>query len=118
MKSLRFSTTLLIFLSLTAFGSTTFGDPPGKSVMVTNNTSYTLSGFFASPSDSDGWDTTNNLLAGNTVAPGQTTSIVIPDALAECTYDLMGVLFGAAQYAYQYQVNACGGGTWNISVSD
>jgi hypothetical protein len=33
-----------------------------------------------------------------------------------CHYDVMGVLYGVAQYAYQYEIDACDGGRWNISV--
>jgi len=86
-----------------------------KSVVVINNTSYSLNELYASASDNSDWDTTNNLLAGRIVGPGQQTAVSIPDGSAACSYDLMGVLYGASQYAYQYQVNACSGSGWTIS---
>jgi hypothetical protein len=85
-----------------------------KAVSVTNNTSYTMSEFYASASDNSSWSTDTNLLAGQTIAPGQTATIVISDGLATCRYDLMAVLYGAAQHAYQYRVNACRGGSWTL----
>ncbi len=87
-----------------------------KSVTVSNNTTYTMSEFYASSSDSSSWDTSNNLLAGKSVAPGQATTIVIADGLNICNYDLMAVLYGATQHAYQYHVNACDSGSWTIST--
>ena len=119
MKSLRLPAALLILFSLTAVASNTLAD--NRNVVVTNNTSYTLTAFYASWSfgTAADWDTSNNLLAGNTVAPGQTTTITINDGTGHCHYDLMGILYGATQYAYQYTVNTCdGGGSWTISVGD
>jgi hypothetical protein len=88
-----------------------------KNVTVTNNTTYTMSEFYASSSENAAWDTSNNLLAGQTIGPGQATTIIIADGLDECTYDLMAVLYGAAEHAYQYQVNTCNGDSahWTIS---
>jgi len=117
MKSPRYLWALLVLFSTT--GVTTSALASGtKTVVVTNNTSYTVNAFYASPSDTAGWDTSNNLLAGQTVAPGQAATITIADGLGECTYDLMAILYGIAQYAYQYQVDACGGGIWNIAVPE
>lgn len=117
MRSLRFPVTLLILFILTAVASNTLADT--RVVTVTNNTPYTLTGFYASWSNGTdtGWDTSNNLLGGNTVAPGQTTTINVSDGTPHCHYDLMGILFGITQYAYQYDVDTCGGGIWNITVS-
>lgn len=86
-----------------------------KTVTVINNTSYTMNEFYASPSVDSSWDTSTNLFAGQTIAPGQTTTITIADGLDHCHYDLMGVLYGAAEHAYQYQVNACEGESWTVS---
>jgi hypothetical protein len=90
-------------------------DPPGKTVTVVNNTQYTVNELYASESDDSSWDTSNNLLAGNAIGAGQQTTVTIPDASGQCQYDLMGILYGAAQYAYQYQVDACDAATWTIS---
>ena len=105
MKSTRCLTALLVLFSMIGVSS---GDAnQGKSVILTNNTSYTVNEFYASASDSSAWDTSNNILTGQTVGPGQQTTITIPDASDTCDYDLMAVLYGAAQHAYQYQINAC-----------
>lgn len=111
MKPLRYLLVLIV-LSMTANLSNALAD--SKTVTVTNNTTYTMSEFYASSSDSSGWDTGNNLLTGQTVGPGQATTITIADSLAACNYDLMAVLYGATQHAYQYHINACEGGTWNV----
>jgi hypothetical protein len=89
----------------------------GRSVVVTNNTSYTMTQFYASSSDASSWDTTNNLFAGQTLAPGQQTTINIGSTTGDdnCNYDLMAVLYGATQAAYTYSVNACSGGSWSIT---
>jgi len=112
MKSLR---CLSILLLIATAAPSAMADS-AKSVTVTNNTTYTMSEFYASSSDNSSWDTTNNLLAGKTVPPGQATTIVIADGLNACNYDLMAVLYGATQHAYQYRVNACDEGSWTIST--
>jgi hypothetical protein len=92
-----------------------------NTIVVTNNTSYTMTQFYASPSSASSWDTTNNLYAGQSLAPGQTATITVSSSNGDggegdgCTYDLMAVLYGATQAAYTYSVNACNGGTWSIS---
>jgi hypothetical protein len=115
MKSLKYLSVLLVLSAVTNVPNTMAGS--SKNVTVTNNTTYTMSEFYASSSDAGAWDTTNNLLAGQTVAPGQATTITIADGLDECTYDLMAVLYGAAEHAYQYQVNTCDGDSAHWSVS-
>ena len=117
MKSLRLPTALLILFSLTAVASTTLADT--RIVAVTNNTPYTLTAFYASWSygTASDWDTSSNLLSGGTLAPGQTTTINVSDGTPHCHYDLMGILYGVTQYAYQYDVDTCGGGSWTITVS-
>jgi hypothetical protein len=117
MKSMRKIAAMILLFGISAVGTAIAGNP--KSVVVTNNTTYTLVDFYASSSDSSAWDTTNNLLAGQTLAPGQQTTITISDSGGggdeECNYDLMAVLNGAAQAAYTYSVNTCGGGSWSIN---
>jgi hypothetical protein len=111
MKSLRYLSVLLLFMA-TASSAVAFQT---KTVTVTNNTSYTMGEFYASPSADSGWDTNNNLLAGQTLGPGQSTTITIADDEPHCHYDLMAILYGSAEYAYQYEVNTCSGGIWNVS---
>ena len=123
MKSICEIAALITLLSITAV-TTAFAD--GDSVTVTNNTSYTLTQVYASPSSSSAWDTSSNLLAGGlTVLPG--AQLLIPvlggngnggggESDDSCQYDLMGVLYGATQHAYTYSVNICdGGGSWTIT---
>ena len=88
-----------------------------KTVVVTNNTSYTMTQFYASSSDAASWDTTNNLFAGHSLAPGQQTTISLGSSGGDdnCNYDLMAVLYGATQAAYTYSVNACASGRWSIT---
>ena len=86
-----------------------------KKVVIVNNTQYTVNELYASGSDSSNWDTTNNLLTGLTIGAGQQSTVNVPDVEGQCDYDLMAVLYGAAQHAYQYQVNACNNDTWTIS---
>ena len=115
MKSLKYLSALLVLSAVTNVSSTIADS--SKKVTVINNTTYTLSEFYASSSDAGTWDTTNNLIAGQTVGPGQSTTVTIADGLDECTYDLMAVLYGAAEHAYQYQVNTCNGDSAHWSVS-
>jgi hypothetical protein len=112
MKSLSYLSVFLLFVIANVPTAVADG---GKSVTVTNNTTYTLSEFYASPSADSAWDTSTNLMAGQTVAPGQSITITIADGVEHCHYDLMAVLYGAAEYAYQYSVDACEGGSWSIS---
>jgi hypothetical protein len=114
MKSLRYLPVLVVlFMTTSVPGAVANGT---KAVKVTNNTTYTMSELYASSSDSSDWDTSNNLLAGQTVTPGQSTTITIADGLSACTYDLMAILYGATQHAYQYKVDACDddGGRWTV----
>jgi hypothetical protein len=112
MRLLRYFSALALLAGV--MGTNAIADG-GKSVVVINNTSYTLNELYASASDNSDWDTTNNLLAGQILRPGQEATVSIADSSAACSYDLMGVLYGSAQYAYQYQVNACSGYSWTIT---
>ena len=121
MKWLSSMAVLLALFSLTGITSAIAGSGGGPNVVLTNNTSYTVNELYASGSDVSGWDVSpsNNLLNGQIVQPGQSVTISIPGSGGDggCSYDLMAVLYGASQYAYQYQVNACDGGGWTISSS-
>ena len=111
MKSICEIAALIVIMSMTGVAGAFAGT---KSVTVTNNTTYTMTEFYASASTAADWSTTN-LFAGQTLAPGQQTTIPISDGIRHCKYDLMAVLYGADQYAYTYSVNACGGnGSWTI----
>jgi hypothetical protein len=113
MKSLRYVCMVLTLSS--AIGAATVMADNTKSVVLVNNTPYTLENFYASDSTSPDFSTTD-LLSGQTVAPGQQLSVNINDDSSDCGYDLMAILYGATQYAYQYAVNVCGGATWTITV--
>jgi hypothetical protein len=120
MKSICEIAALFVVFSIAtvtpAFAGTT------KSVTVTNNTTYTLSQLFASSSDASDWSGAANLLtSGQTLGPGQQATFTISTSGGNdddsCNYDLMGVLYGATQYAYTYSLNTCsdGGSSWNIT---
>ena len=111
MKALRYLSPLLVFL---CFGTKAIATGT-KSVQITNNTSYTMTEFYASDVNNATWDTTSNLLSGQTVAPGQQATVDINDGTGTCSYDLMGVLYGAEQHAYTYDVDACNTGQWTIT---
>jgi hypothetical protein len=128
MKSMCEIAALILLLSITGV-TTAMADSP-VSVTITNNTSYTMTQLYASPSSSSAWDTSTNLLTGGlTVLPGAQLTIPLVGVLSgdgqgdgggedidSCHYDLMGVLYGATQHAYTYSVNTCdGGGNWTIS---
>jgi hypothetical protein len=113
MKSLRLLPGIVVALCLSGVPQAIATS--SATVKVTNNTAYTMVAFYASSSDSTSWDTNDNLMAGQTLAPGQQTTINIGTPTTDCTYDLMAVLNGASQYAYTYSVNPCSGGSWTIS---
>ena len=110
MKLLRFVPVLLLAVGLTFTSARATNN---VTVQVTNSTQYTMTEFYASESDASGWNN-NNLIAGQSLAPGQSTTITLGQ-VDGCTYDLMAVLFGASQYAYQYSVNPCQGQGWTIT---
>lgn len=113
MKSLRNLAAFLALFSLTGLSPAFAGT---KSVVLVNSTSYTIYAFYASSSDASGWDTTNNLLGSQSIAPGQQVAVNIADASSDCSYDLMAILYGTEQYAYQYTVDVCtSGATWTIA---
>jgi hypothetical protein len=116
MRLLRLLLTLLVLFSMAGVTSAIAGGP--NIVVVTNSTSYTMSEFYVSPSDNSTFDTTNNLISGQTILPGQTTTIDVSSVVSNhdgCSYDLMGVLYGATQYAYRYRVDPCDGAIWTIT---
>lgn len=122
MKSIRNIAAMIVLFSITGVTTSIAGT---KSVVVTNNTSYTMTEFYASSSDSATWtiNPINNLLVGlsglvNTLLPGAHTTInIIGSGGGDdgCDYDLMAVLQGATQAAYTYSVNTCDGGSWSIA---
>ena len=117
MKPLRFLTASFALCSLLG-ASSAIADGGGNHAVVVNHTPYTLVEFYASSSDSSGWDLTQNMLAGRTLPPGGQVTIPLSfngGSEGNCNYDFMGVLDGASQAAYQYAVNGCNGDTWTIT---
>ena len=116
MRPLRLLTVSVAICGL--IGASTAIADPANSVIVINNTSYTLVEFYASSSDSPGWDLNLNMLAGHTLPPGGHMTVPLTFQGGDegnCMYDFMGVLDGASQAAYQYEVNGCTGDTWTIT---
>ncbi len=58
MKSSRYLLVFLLLFAIAGFAGSSLATGP-KTVVVTNNTAYTVNAFYASPSDASGWDTTN-----------------------------------------------------------
>jgi hypothetical protein len=119
MKKLS-SLPLLLLLLATSSGPGALAGQ-AKTVTVINNTSYAMNEFYASSSGAADWNLDHNLLAGQTLASGQSITFTLATGgggdSGSCDYDLMAVLYGAAEHAYAYQVNACSNGTWTISQS-
>ena len=82
---------------LVAFGMTFTSARASNNVTVqmTNSTQYTMTQFYASASDASACDTSNNLIAGQSLAPGQSMTINVGNA-DNCTFDLMALLYGAS----------------------
>jgi len=112
MKSVRFLPPVIVLVAL-AYVPTAMA----KNITVTNNTTYTMTELYASSTyHSNDWSSSSNLLTGQSIGPGQSATITISDGASYCHYDFMGVLYGAAQAAYDYTVDTCyGGAQWNIS---
>lgn len=114
---MKFFRSIPIWLALASVIAASNAFASGLSVTVVNQTQYTLNAVYASPSDASSWSTQYNLLSG-TLNPGQQTTVTIPTTAYGCSWDMMGILYGAAQYSYSYQVNACSNGTWTITQSN
>lgn len=116
MKLFRNWLTLFILLGLARVASA-----GTLSAVVVNSTPYTIYQIYASSSDSSGWDMTNNLISGQSIPAGGQVTVNIGSTNSNsgdaCDYDLMGVLYGTSQYAYEYTFNACNNGTWTITGS-
>ena len=113
MKSVRFLPPVILLAAL-AYAPVAMA----KNITVTNNTTYTMTQLYASSTyHSSDWSSSSNLLTAQTIGPGQTTTIPISDGTDYCHYDFMGILYGAAQAAYQYTVNTCDGNSaqWQVS---
>jgi hypothetical protein len=112
MKSFKYLPVLVGFSFL--FANPVATADGSKSVIVNNDTSYTMTELYASPSVNSSWDGASNLLNGQPISPGQVSTITFADGVDHCHYDLMAVLYGSAEHAYQYSVNACSGGSWTV----
>src|SRR5208282_2201127 len=98
MKSLRYLSILVVLVGVTS--ATNAIAYHVKTVVVINSTSYAIYELYASPSDNSTWDTSNNLVAGQPIAPGQQAAVTIPsgeysrDPGYRCQSALMAVLYG------------------------
>ena len=116
MKPLKFLPPMVMLVTLAAVTAAMASQR--KNVTVTNNTSYTMTELYASSSyHSSDWSQSSNLLIGQSIGPGQSLTVPISDGTNYCHYDFMGVLYGAAQYSYQYVIDTCDGGStqWTIT---
>ena len=119
MKSMGKIAAMIVLLGI-AGGSTAIAG--SKNVVVTNNTSYTMTEFYASSEDASTWNVSpiNNLLTQllglGSLLPGQQITIDLGLlGIDDCKYDLMAVLSGTTQAAYKYSVDACDGDSWAIN---
>jgi hypothetical protein len=116
MKSVRFLPPVIIVMAI-AYLPAAMADN-SKNITVTNNTTYTMTELYASSTyHGTDWSSSANLLSGQSIGPGQSATIAISDGTDYCHYDFMGVLYGAAQAAYQYTINTCDSGSAHWSVS-
>jgi len=116
MKFLKFMPPIVIVIALAAVPTAMANQT--KNITITNNTTYTMTELYASSSyHATDWTGSSNLLSGQSIAPGQSTTLSISDGTNYCHYDFMGVLYGAAQSAYQYMINTCDGDSAKWSVT-
>ena len=116
---MKFIRSLIAFVALLSVTGATSAFA-GNTVVVTNSTTYTVYELYSSSSSASGWTTGSgyNLITANPLLPGQTATFTIPGGGGDdnqCLFDLMGVVYGSDQHAYQYGVDACNGGTWTIA---
>src|SRR5579862_577458 len=101
MKALKFVPPIMILI-LASFAPIATADQ-SKNITITNNTSYTMTQLYASSSyHSSDWSGASNLLTGQSIGPGQSSTITISDGTNYCHYDFEAVMYGTSQYSYQY----------------
>jgi hypothetical protein len=115
MKSVRFLPPVLLVVALAYLPQAIASR--SKAITVVNNTSYTMTELYASSTNhSSDWSSSANLLSGQSIAPGGSSTVTISDGTDYCHYDFMGVLYGAAQASYQYSIDTChGNAQWTVS---
>jgi hypothetical protein len=74
------------------------------SFYLRNQTGYTLSRFYASPSYTSNWE--EDILGNSVLYPGNTTKITVNDGRTTCVYDLMAV-FSDGQKVIKENTNIC-----------
>jgi hypothetical protein len=116
MKTLKFLPPVMMVVTLAAASIALASQT--RRITVTNNTTYTMTELYASSTyHGTDWTSSSNLLSGQSIAPGQSATVSIADGTNYCHYDFMGVLYGAAQRAYQYQIDTCDGNSANWSLN-
>lgn len=53
---------------------------------LVNNSSYTVTNFFTSPTTTDNWE--EDVLGQDTLGPGESVAITIADGSDQCVYDM------------------------------
>ena len=117
MKSVRFLPPVIVLVALAYIPAAIANST--KNITVVNNTTYTMTQLYASSTyHSSDWSSSTNLLSSQSIGPGQSATIPISDGTDYCHYDFMGVLYGAAQAAYQYTVDTCDSDSaqWTVSA--
>jgi hypothetical protein len=71
---------------------------------LTNNSSYQIDAFFASPANDDQWG--DDILGQDVLAGGQNGTVTIPGGSPECIYDLKAVDETGAEHVLE-DLNIC-----------
>lgn len=79
--------------------------------MLDNRSSYTVTEFYASPSDVDDWE--EDILGSGTLAAGDATRVTIADGREQCEYDLR-LVFEDGDVLTD-RTNLCDTGSYTVS---
>ena len=85
-----------------------------KHVMVINDTSYDMVGFYASNVDSRSWE--ENILRNNSISPlqpGQKVRVNVDDGTGHCVYDFKAE-FDNGSSAVHRRLDVCRTSTWTV----
>jgi|SRR6516165_8096821 hypothetical protein len=86
-----------------------------RHVMIINNTSYDMVGFYASNVDSDSWQ--ENILRNNDIPPlqpGQRLRVNVDDSTGHCMYDFKAN-FDNGSSAVRRRLDVCYTNSWTVT---
>lgn len=113
MKNAKLSSIRLLAVSLFAFCSLSFSaaQAQNRHVLVINETSLTLTRFFASNIAQPGWQ--EDMLGLGVLGPGRYVDANIDDGSGYCHFDLKAV-FSDGEEVIRYNVDVCSITSWTI----